>query len=87
MPAGSGLTATQTKNFCKHIRDNQADGSQLHDLIQVLPSLTLGQVRALLRELKNERRFRNSGRGKGGRWFIEDKTGDEIGVINGDKPN
>ncbi len=78
---------TNKELLLKHIRDNQADGSQLHDLVQVLPSLTLYQVRTLLRELKNEKRIRSSGRGKGGRWFIEDKTGDGIGLINGDKPN
>ena len=55
----------------KHIEENQADGSPLQDLMQVLPSLTRNSVQSLLKELKSEGRIRTSGRTKGGRWFLE----------------
>ena len=71
-----GLDRKQQAVFLllKHIRTNQAEGSQLHDLVQVLPALTEPQVRTLLRELKNEGQVRSTGRGRGGRWFLEEKS-------------
>ncbi|MGO9056246.1 MAG: ATP-binding protein [Candidatus Binataceae bacterium] len=53
----------------KHIEDNQQEGSQLGDLMQVLPSLTRYQVQTLLRELKAEGRIASAGTRRAGRWF------------------
>ena len=57
----------------KHIADNNNEGSRFRDLRQVLPSLTLGQLNALLRELKEEDRIYCSGKTKAGLWHIVSK--------------
>jgi ATP-dependent DNA helicase RecG len=53
----------------KHIEDNQQEGSQLGELMQVLPALTRFQVQTLLRELKGEGRIASVGTRRAGRWF------------------
>src|SRR5579875_3873692 len=53
----------------KHIEDNQQEGSQLGELMQVLPALTRFQVQTLLRELKRDRRIASVGTRRAGRWF------------------
>lgn len=78
---------TNKELLLKHIRENQKKGSQLRDLVQVLPSLTVHQVRTLLRELKDENRIRISGRGRGGRWYADGTELPSIRPHNGEKPN
>jgi ATP-dependent DNA helicase RecG len=53
----------------KHIRDNQGEGSQLQEFLEVLPALSRDQVQRLLRELKTEGLVHNVGRTKGARWY------------------
>ena len=53
----------------KHIQDNQQEGSQLQDLVQVLPALSRDQVQSLLRELKAEGEIHYIGRTKAARWY------------------
>jgi predicted HTH transcriptional regulator len=53
----------------KHIRDNHREGSQLQELLQVLPALSRHQVQALLRELKGEELIHNVGRTKAAHWY------------------
>ena len=52
----------------KHIADNNKEGSRFRDLRQVLPSLSIGQLKALLRELKDEGRIYSSGKTRAGLW-------------------
>jgi hypothetical protein len=52
----------------KHIVDNDREGSQLHDLCEVLPSFPRRQVQNLLQEMKSEKRVRLTGKTGGGRW-------------------
>ena len=54
----------------KHISDNNKEGSRFRDLKQVLPLLSIGQLKALLRELKEENRIYSSGKTKAGLWHI-----------------
>jgi ATP-dependent DNA helicase RecG len=53
----------------KHIENYKAEGSQLRDLLKVLPNLSRGQVQTLMKELKQEGRAYSRGKTKGGRWF------------------
>jgi len=53
----------------KHIQDNKAMGSQLHELKEVLPTLTHNQVQTLLREMKREGHIHSLGRTRAGRWY------------------
>jgi ATP-dependent DNA helicase RecG len=53
----------------KHIQDNQQEGSQLQDLVQVLPALSRDQVQSLLRELKAGGEIHYIGRTKAARWY------------------
>ena len=57
----------------KHISDNNREGSQFRDLRQVLPSLSIGQLKALLKELKEENRIYSKGKTKAGLWHIVTK--------------
>jgi ATP-dependent DNA helicase RecG len=52
----------------KHLIDNAA-GSALGELTQVLPALTRAQVQRLLRELASEDRIRLEGVRRHGRWY------------------
>ena len=53
----------------KHILDNAQEGSQLSELVQVLPALSSDQVQWLLRELQVEGQIHRVGRTKGARWY------------------
>ena len=53
----------------KHLEHYAAEGSQLRDLLKVLPNLSRGQVQSLMKELKQQRRAYPKGKTKGGRWF------------------
>ncbi len=52
----------------KHIEDNQQEGSQIQELLQVLPALSRDQVKRLLKELRAEGRIHFQGRTKSGHW-------------------
>lgn len=52
----------------KHIKDNQNEGSPLHELTQVLPGLSRPQVQTLLRELRDSKQIHPLGRTKASRW-------------------
>lgn len=53
----------------KHLEHYAAEGSQLRDLLKVLPNLSRGQVQSLMKELKEEGRAHPEGKTKGGRWY------------------
>lgn len=53
----------------KHIKVNKFDGSRLQELLQVLPSLTVDQVKTLLREMKKDNQIHVAGRARIARWF------------------
>jgi ATP-dependent DNA helicase RecG len=53
----------------KHINDNKMTGSRLQELLQVLPSLTVDQVKTLLREMKKSGQVHVVGRTSAARWF------------------
>ena len=53
----------------KHLQDNRDQGSQLGELRQVLPHLTRGQVRGLLRVLRKEGCATCQGRTRAARWY------------------
>jgi ATP-dependent DNA helicase RecG len=53
----------------KHIQDNAQDGSQLAELIQVLPALSSDQVQWLLRALQADGHVHKVGHTKGARWY------------------
>lgn len=52
----------------KHIRENDAAGSPLHDLCQVLPALPARHVQRLLQELRAENRVQLKGVRRWARW-------------------
>jgi ATP-dependent DNA helicase RecG len=54
----------------KHLEHYAAEGSQLHDLMKVLPNLSRGQIQSLMKELKQEGRAYPKGKTKGGRWLL-----------------
>lgn len=53
----------------KHIKDNRSIGSRLQELMQILPHLTVDQVKTLLREMKSVGTVHVIGRGNGARWY------------------
>ena len=53
----------------KHLEHFASEGSQLPDLMRVLPNLSRGQVQSLMKELKQEGRAHPKGKTKGGRWY------------------
>jgi len=57
----------------KHISDNNKEGSRFRDLRQVLPSLSIGQLKALMKELKEEGRIYSKGKTKAGLWHLSPK--------------
>lgn len=66
-----GLDRETNKSLLlRHLRENQDQGSLLHEMIQVLPSLSRDQVQSLLRELQKEGRIQVEGRTKGARWRL-----------------
>lgn len=73
---------TNKKLLEKHIEENRAEGSQLRELLQVLPSLSRAQIQILLSELRAEGRIYGVGRTKAGRWYPGTGAG-----IDYEKPN
>lgn len=61
---------TNKELLFKHIRENNAEGSQLKDLCQVLPSLSESQVKYLLSELRSDDRIHFFGNKKHGGWHL-----------------
>ena len=53
----------------KHRQDNRKEGSQLQELMQVLPALSRDQVQTLLRELKAAGLIYNTERTRASRWY------------------
>ncbi len=53
----------------KHIRDNRKSGSQLKELVQVLPSLSYVQVQKLLQELRIKGQIHKVGNTSAARWY------------------
>jgi ATP-dependent DNA helicase RecG len=58
----------------KHISDNNKEGSRFRDLRQVLPSLSIGQLKALMKELKEEGRIYSNGKTRAGLWHLVSKN-------------
>jgi ATP-dependent DNA helicase RecG len=61
--------ATNKELLVRHIDLQGKKGSTLSDIAQVLPQLTIAQVRALLQELKQEQRVHPMGTTRAARWF------------------
>ena len=61
---------TNKELLCKHVRENDVEGSPLRDLCQVLPALSQSQVQVLLHELRGEDRIRVAGTRRWARWHI-----------------
>ena len=53
----------------KHIQENVGVGSPMQELLEVLPSLSRGQIKTLLQELKDDGKAHSEGERKGARWF------------------
>lgn len=53
----------------KHIENNKAEGSQLEELCQVLPSLPRTHVQSLLRSLKRQNKAHPVGKTRAGLWY------------------
>ncbi len=53
----------------KHIRENQTTGSHFQEFIQVLPSLSVDEVKTLIKEMKKDGKIHVVGRTRGARWF------------------
>jgi ATP-dependent DNA helicase RecG len=54
----------------KHLEQFKAEGSQLRDIREALPHLSMGQVQTLLRELRREDKVHSVGRTNAGRWYL-----------------
>ncbi|MBN1888620.1 MAG: putative DNA binding domain-containing protein [Thermoflexales bacterium] len=61
--------ATNKALLLKHIQDSQKEGSQLHELMQVLPALSRAQIQTLLREMKAEGQIYSIGQTRSARWY------------------
>lgn len=53
----------------KHIRDNKSEGSRFQEFLQVLPALTVDEIKTLLKEMKKDNQIYVVGRTRGARWF------------------
>lgn len=53
----------------KHIQENQATGSKLEELCQVLPSLPTTHVQSLLQTLKRRKLIHPIGERRAGDWY------------------
>ena len=53
----------------KHIQDNRKEGSQLKELVQVLPALSRSQVQKLLQALKIKGQIHKVGNTSAARWY------------------
>lgn len=61
---------TEKELLLKHLRSVGVDGAPVSELLQVLKDRSRGHVRALLAELRQAGRVRNSGTTKAGRWHV-----------------
>lgn len=61
---------TNKELLARHIRENDADGSPLKDLKQVLPALSTSKVQTLLHQLRDEGRIRLVNQRRWARWYI-----------------
>jgi aspartyl-tRNA(Asn)/glutamyl-tRNA(Gln) amidotransferase subunit B len=59
---------TEKELLLKHLREAGDGGAPLKELLQVLPHRTRDQVRAMLNELRDERRAYSRGQRAAGRW-------------------
>ena len=59
---------TNKELLCKHIRENDGEGSPLEELRQVLPALSGKQIQVLLQQLREEGRVQVSGTRRWARW-------------------
>jgi len=66
--------ATNKELLVRHIELQQNAGSTLSELADVLPQLTVEQVRTLLKELKQEQRVHPIGTTRAARWFPGSKS-------------
>ena len=53
----------------KHIKENKKTGSRFQEFMQVLPSLTVDEVKTLIKEMKKDGEIHVVGRTRGARWF------------------
>jgi len=53
----------------KHLEDNRGAGSRMEELRQVLPALSRGQVKGLLKSLRSEKKVEVRGKTRGARWY------------------
>ena len=53
----------------KHIQDNRREGSQLKELVQVLPALSRAQVQKLLQSLRIKEQIHKVGNTNAARWY------------------
>ena len=60
---------TNKKLLLKHIVDNRGEGSQLRELMEVLPALSRRQVQILLGDLREEGYIRLRGQTRNARWY------------------
>lgn len=60
---------TNCQLLLKHIYDNAPTGSKLKELMQVLPSLSMGQVQGLLKQLKKQNRIQKKGVTRAALWY------------------
>lgn len=80
----NGLDADTNKALLlEHIRDQGADGAPFRDLKQVLSYLPERRVRVLLDQLQKEGRCVPSGHGRGARWYVVRKNGENEAVSSG----
>ena len=60
---------TNKELMLKHIRNSGDKGAQFKELRQVLPSLSVNEIRVLMRELKSENLIYSEGKTSAARWF------------------
>ena len=68
---------TNKELLLKHIHDNDAQGSALSVLCQVLPDLPARQVQSLLQELRSEEKVSLKGQRRWARWHLPDAKNDD----------
>ena len=61
---------TNKELLLKHIRQNNAVGTPFKELQQVLPSLSRNQIKALMKELKDNDKVHCDGKTSAARWHI-----------------
>ena len=60
---------TNKELLLRHIQDNRKEGSQLRELVQVLPALSYVQVQKLLQELRIKGQIHKVGNTSAARWY------------------